>query len=145
MNSLQEHHSEAHKASHHSDAEHVAASVWKYKLLFFGLLFLTLVTVGLSYVDFGSHFWNFVVGLFVATVKAGLVAAIFMHLWGEKVTVWRFLVLTCIFVAGLFALSLLAHNDPIPSTASSSHSSKGWVGVHSMSGEPHEGSPKEGH
>lgn len=116
------HHAESGHVDHGShDAAHVAESVGKYKMLFYGLLGLTFLTVAVSYVDFGSHFWNFVVGLIIASVKAGLVAAIFMHLWGEKFTIWRFLIFTTIFVAGLFLLSLLAHHDPVPSTATTSH------------------------
>jgi cytochrome c oxidase subunit 4 len=47
------------------------------------LLFFTAITVAMSYVDFGP--WNLVVALAVATVKASLVALIFMHLlWGER-------------------------------------------------------------
>jgi cytochrome c oxidase subunit 4 len=38
--------------------------------------------VGVSYVDFGS--WNLVISLLVATTKAGLVAAVFMHLAYDK-------------------------------------------------------------
>ena len=126
-------HADSDHAGHDShDAAHVAAAVGKYKMLFFGLLFLTFLTVGVSYVDFGSHFWNFVVGLIIATIKAGLVAAIFMHLWGEKFTIWRFLIFTTIFVTGLFALSLLAHHDPVPSTATTSHG-KFWSTRESLS------------
>lgn len=95
----------------------VSAHVGAYIKVGVGLLLLTLVTVGLSYVDFGSHSRNVVVGMFVATVKAGMVAAIFMHLKGERVTIWRFLVLTAIFVAGLFLLTLFAHVDPISETS----------------------------
>ena len=103
---------------------HVSHSVGKYKALFFGLMALTLVTVGLSYVDFGSSFWNIVVALVVASAKAGLVAAIFMHLWGERATIWKVLVFTGVFVVGLFVLSYLHFSDPIMKTAHSSRSSK---------------------
>lgn len=124
--SVQQHPGSGHTSSQVDDVSHIAESVSSYKKLFFGLLLLTFLTVAVSYVDFGSHFWNFVVGLAIATVKAGLVAAIFMHLWGEKFTIWRFLIFTTIFVTGLFVLSLLAHHDPIPSTATTSHG-KFWV------------------
>lgn len=109
-----------------STAEHVEHSVSKYKILFFGLMALTLITVGLSYVDFGSSFWNVVVALVVASLKAGLVAAIFMHLWGERSTVWKVLVFTVVFVAGLFGLSYLHFSDPIGATSHSSHAAKDY-------------------
>ena len=79
----------------------------------FVLLFLTGVTVGLSYIEFGSIERNILVGMLLATFKVSLVMAIFMHLKGEKATIWRFLYFTAIFVAGLFLLTALAWYDPI--------------------------------
>lgn len=49
-----------------------------------GLAVLTAVTVGLSYVNFGSKATNIAVGLAVAVVKAALVVLFFMHLKWEK-------------------------------------------------------------
>ncbi len=47
------------------------------------LLVLTGITVGASYVDFGS--WNILIALLIATVKATIVAMMFMHLrWDHK-------------------------------------------------------------
>ena len=46
--------------------------------VFAALLVLTAITVGVSYMDFGG--WNLVIAMVVATTKATLVAAIFMHL-----------------------------------------------------------------
>jgi caa(3)-type oxidase subunit IV len=81
------------------------------------LLFVfTVITVGLSYVDFGSHGMNILVGMVVATFKASLVAAIFMHLKGERATIWRFLIFTAIFALGLFLLTWLHEADPIQGT-----------------------------
>src|SRR5688500_5662516 len=77
------------------------------------LMFLTLITVALSYVDFGSSQRNIIVAMLVATFKVSLVGAIFMHLKGEKATIWRFLYFTAFFVAGLFLLTLLQWIDPI--------------------------------
>ena len=48
------------------------------------LLLFTGITVALSYVDFGTQKANIAVAMLVATFKAGLVAAIFMHLSAEK-------------------------------------------------------------
>lgn len=128
--------SDTDQSSH--DSAHVAASVGKYKILFYGLLILTLLTVGASYIDFGTIFWNFVVGMAIATLKAGLVAAIFMHLLGEKITIWRFLIFTGFFVTGLFLLSLFAHKDPIPGTAHTSHNAKNrWHEAESLSSPSH--------
>ena len=56
---------------------------------------------------------NVAVALLVATFKAGLVAAIFMHLSAEKRLIYRVLIFTGFFVLGLFWLTYLAWYDPI--------------------------------
>jgi cytochrome c oxidase subunit 4 len=48
------------------------------------LLFLTFVTVGASYINFGSSAINVVIALAIATTKASLVALFFMHLKYDK-------------------------------------------------------------
>ena len=107
---------------HSHEAAHIAAHIGAYLKVGIGLLILTGVTVALSYVDFGSRANNIIVGMIVATFKASLVAAIFMHLKGEKMTIWKFLIFTGIFAAGLFFLTYFAHSDPISGTSHSSHS-----------------------
>jgi caa(3)-type oxidase subunit IV len=104
-----------------NDAAYIAAHVGGYVKVGAALLVLTGVTVGLSYVDFGSREMNIIVGMLVASLKAGLVAFIFMHLNGEKITIWRFLIMTTIFVIGLFFLTYLFHADPISGTSHSTH------------------------
>lgn len=109
-------------------AEHVAAHIRKYFLVGATLLFFTIVTVALSYVDFGAIFSrlfhanlseaqgrkaNITVALIVAAFKAGLVAAIFMHLNAEKRLIYRVLYFTVFFVLGLFWLTYLAWYNPI--------------------------------
>ena len=46
------------------------------------LLFLTVVTVAVSYVDLGP--FNLAVAMVIAVIKASLVALFFMHLWWDK-------------------------------------------------------------
>jgi len=75
------------------------------------LLVFTGVTVALSYVDFGAPKANVAVAMLVATFKAGLVAAIFMHLAAEKRLIYRILIFTGFFVLGLFWLTFLAWYD----------------------------------
>jgi cytochrome c oxidase subunit IV len=48
------------------------------------LLILTGITVGASYIHFGSGAANVVVALTIATIKATLVACFFMHLVHDK-------------------------------------------------------------
>jgi len=69
-----------HAAEHgHHDHEHGAGLYVKTLL---ALLILTVITVGASYVDFGSG--NVVIALFIATIKASIVALFFMHLKDDK-------------------------------------------------------------
>lgn len=63
------------------------------------LLFLTIVTVAISRVDFG--FLNTVIAMLIATIKAGFVLAIFMHLKYDN------MVNRVIFGTGFFFLLVL--------------------------------------
>jgi cytochrome c oxidase subunit IV len=82
-------------AGHH---EHGNAPL-QYLLTLLALLTLTAITVGVSYLDFGSG--NIIVAVLVATVKAILVGLIFMHLLHDKK------INAVIFVAAFLFLSLL--------------------------------------
>ncbi|MFH2054836.1 MAG: cytochrome C oxidase subunit IV family protein [bacterium] len=50
--------------------------------VFLALLVLTAITVTVAQIDFGA--WNLVVALIVASIKAILVALIFMHLYSDS-------------------------------------------------------------
>jgi caa(3)-type oxidase subunit IV len=85
-----------------------------------GLLFvLTVVTVAVAsfeFLDFGVHGFDWVdaiIGLAIATFKATLVAAVFMHLNHEKKAVYWIFGSGIVFVIGLFGLIGLAKWDPI--------------------------------
>ena len=56
---------------------------------------------------------DYVLGLAVATTKAGLVALIFMHLNHERGLIYKMLVFTVLFFISLMALPLFAEFDPI--------------------------------
>ena len=94
-------------------AHNVAKHVRKYLLIGAVLVTFTAITVWLSYVDFGTMKANVAVAMLVATFKAGLVAAIFMHLSSEKQLIYRILIFTAFFVMGLFFPTYLAWYDPI--------------------------------
>jgi cytochrome c oxidase subunit 4 len=70
----------SHDHGHHDDGlvhVHVHPTA-TYVKIFVALVFLTLVTVGLSRIHLGD--FNFLIAVVVATIKAALVAAFFMHL-----------------------------------------------------------------
>ena len=94
-------------------AHHVKSHVRGYVAVGIVLALCTLLTVGLSYVNFGTQKANIVVAMALASFKGLCVAAIFMHLKSEKWTIYRFLLLTVVFAVGLFLLTALAFHDPI--------------------------------
>jgi caa(3)-type oxidase subunit IV len=110
-----------HGHGHGSYMEHVRP----YLFVGAALFIFTVITVGLSYVDFdhilGSHGMNMKIGLLVATFKVCLVGAWFMHLKSEKSTIWVPLIFTFLFCFGLFMLFMLAYLDPIHSTTFTQH------------------------
>lgn len=71
--------SDAH--AHHQKPDHVphVTPFPIYMKTFGALLVLTAVTVGVSYVNLGTTV-NLIIALFIATIKATVVAALFMHL-----------------------------------------------------------------
>jgi cytochrome c oxidase subunit 4 len=77
-------HADSHGHAHDDDgAVHVhIASTGFYVGIFVGLICLTIATVVVSYFDFGSA--NIIIALLIATLKASLVAAFFMHLRYDK-------------------------------------------------------------
>ena len=80
------------------------SSVPFYVAVFLGLLFLTGMTVGQSYVDLGKA--NIILVILIATAKASLVVTFFMHLrWDNKFNALIFLV-SLLFIGVFFAYTL---------------------------------------
>src|SRR5271154_2812809 len=74
-----------HTESGHADDGQVhahIASAQFYWGIFGALVFLTVATVKVSYYDFGAA--NIIIAMVIATAKASLVAAFFMHLRYDK-------------------------------------------------------------
>ncbi len=69
-------------ANEHSHTEAHEHGVGVYHRTLTLLLILTAITVGASYINFGTL--NVVIALFIATIKAILVALFFMHLLTDK-------------------------------------------------------------
>jgi cytochrome c oxidase subunit 4 len=74
-------HTPEHPHSHaHAKHQHGSAAIYVRTLI--ALLILTAITVAASYIDFGAG--NVVIALFIATIKATIVALFFMHLRWDK-------------------------------------------------------------
>jgi caa(3)-type oxidase subunit IV len=86
--------------------EHFAQHIRRYLLVFYALLFGTVITVGASYIQFGNRSVNIAVALFIALGKASLVAGYFMHLISERKVIYGIMLFTFIFVLGLMVLLL---------------------------------------
>lgn len=84
--------------------EEIQKSVKKYIWIGVVLLVGTLLTIWLSTVELPTHGQNILVGMLLATVKASLVALIFMHLNHEKSIIYKILAFTAVFAFVLFVL-----------------------------------------
>jgi cytochrome c oxidase subunit 4 len=94
------------------DHDHdIAAHVRTYLIIFGALLVGTILTVAMYYVDFSSMALTVAVALFIASIKAFLVAGYFMHLLSEKKLVYGVLILAAIFFVALMGLTLWGSND----------------------------------
>jgi cytochrome c oxidase subunit 4 len=83
-----------------------AHSVRGYIFVFIALLAGTILTVWASFIQFGSQEINIAVALTIATVKAFLVVAYFMHLISERKMIYLVLGFTAFFFAGLMGLTI---------------------------------------
>lgn len=86
--------------SGHNSPEAIHAEKRKYLIIFFILALLTALTVAVSRMHF-PHAVAIGLGLLIATVKASLVAAFFMHLISERKLVFTVLAVTAFFFAVL--------------------------------------------
>lgn len=89
-----------------SDHADLDKTVRTYILVFVALMVGTLVTVLAAELDVSVPL-AITIGLFIATVKASLVACFFMHLIDEKKIIYWTLALTAAFLVALVALPLL--------------------------------------
>jgi cytochrome c oxidase subunit 4 len=126
----------AHTATH--DAHDMQAHVRRYMQVFGALLVLTVITVAVSYLHM-PVLPAVIVALTIASFKAALVAAVFMHLKGEKQFIYWSLYLTAVFFVLLFALPMWTEGDHIIGTRPNEWSAG--------AGAPHmpEGSPAPKH
>jgi cytochrome c oxidase subunit 4 len=93
-----------------TNAHDVTAEVRRYMAVFAALLVLTLVTVGVSYVHLPPSS-TVTVALAIALLKAALVGMFFMHLKGERPTIYWSLGLTGFLFVFLIAFILWTEAD----------------------------------
>ena len=107
---------------HHNDPEHIRKETRVYILVFVALAFLTLVTVGVSYLHLPTR-EAIILALAIASVKGFLVAGYFMHLLSEKKLIYAVLALTVFFFGVLMwgpwhhrydALGHSNQSEPLP-------------------------------
>jgi cytochrome c oxidase subunit IV len=97
----------------HDHAHDVSKHVKVYIMVFVALLVGTILTVTMYYVHIPSVAWTIVIALFIATIKAFLVAGFFMHLISEKKTIYAVLAATVFFFAAMMYL-IVWHRDEVP-------------------------------
>lgn len=89
--------------AHGEEHVHVHGSPKIYLAVFAALIFLTVVTVAASYINWGSGLTNVIIAMFIASLKGSLVALFFMHLrWEGRMNAIIFCV--CLFFLGLFLI-----------------------------------------
>ena len=97
--------------SDHHNAHDIEATKKKYIYVFLALIVGTVITVGAYFLDIDSMALTIALALFIASVKAFLVAGFFMHLIDEKKMIYGILASTVFFFIGLMGLTLWALQD----------------------------------
>ncbi|MBE7495184.1 MAG: cytochrome C oxidase subunit IV family protein [Verrucomicrobiaceae bacterium] len=96
-----------------ADPAELQKHVKKYLLIGGILLAATAATIAIAFYEFPTHSMNIIVGMIVATIKASLVALIFMHLNHERPLIYKFLAFTTVFCVVLFVLFIFSNADPL--------------------------------
>ena len=91
--------------------EDVSKHMGKYYAVFVALICLTAITVAVSYLHLNRPL-AITVAMIIATIKAGLVAAVFMHLISEKKVIYAVLILTAAFFLLVLLLPSLTYYEP---------------------------------
>ena len=89
-----------------ANAHDIQAQIRRYLIIFGALAVGTIVTVLVSYIDFGSPRINILVALIIASIKGFLVAGYFMHLINERMMIYTIMAATVFFFAGLMYITL---------------------------------------
>jgi cytochrome c oxidase subunit 4 len=103
---------DAHAHAAHDD---IRSHVKTYYMIFGALMVLTIITVGVSYLELSTPM-AITVALVVATIKGSLVALYFMHLLHERKVIYWVLALTVIFFIFMMFVPLFTNLDKITGT-----------------------------
>lgn|SRR3989338_2176086 len=93
-----------------SDTHDIQAEVKGYIIVFVSLLALTVITVTISYLKLNITA-AIGVALFIAIVKASLVACYFMHLISERKLIYMILIFLIVFFLGVIMIPLYESVD----------------------------------
>ncbi|MEK7232355.1 MAG: cytochrome C oxidase subunit IV family protein [Elusimicrobiota bacterium] len=120
-------------SSHDASPDPHRPNVALYVKVFAALMVLTLITVAISKLHLPRH-QAIGLGLFVALIKAALVGALFMHLWGENKLVHNMLFLTvagaAILVLPMIDFMMVARKVTSPADVAAQHPNEGGEGKH---------------
>src|ERR1700756_5388247 len=92
------------------DDHDIQKHVKRYLFVFYALIAGTVITVAASYLPISSVALTVAIALFIACIKAFLVAGYFMHLISEKKMIYGILLATVFFFAGLMYLTIWSMN-----------------------------------
>src|SRR6266403_1087871 len=98
----------------HSDTAHahdISKHIKVYVGVFIALLLGTILTVSMYYIHFDRMAVTITIALFIATVKASLVAGFFMHLISEKKAIYAILLATVFFFTGMMYLTVWSRGE----------------------------------
>ncbi|MCP4632327.1 MAG: hypothetical protein GY855_05330 [candidate division Zixibacteria bacterium] len=84
--------------------QHHIVSLKTYLTVGIALMFLTAVTVAVSFINLGG--WNAVVAVVIASIKATLVALIFMHLYYDRKIYLVIFITALLFLTIFIALTM---------------------------------------
>src|SRR5713101_8427970 len=94
-----------------SHSHDLAKHIKVYVGVFIALLAGTGLTVTMYYIHFDRMAVTITIALFIATIKASLVAGFFMHLISEKKAIYAILLATVFFFAGMMYLTVWARGE----------------------------------
>ena len=94
-----------------SHSHDISKHVKVYVAVFVALLLGTILTVTMYFIHFERMAVTISIALFIATIKASLVAGFFMHLISEKKAIYAILLATVFFFAGMVFLTVWARGE----------------------------------